>query len=323
MSLILAATLGTFFLLLLAEWLHGRKVARVGQLAFSDLPSWTRWLTISKGVRIVGGTLLAWGLSVLLELAPESRKDTELGKTPEGGFRHIVLVVDVSPSMRLEDAGPTGQKKRILRAQEVVMEMFQRINLEQAKVSVIAMFNGAKTVVTETVDLGVIRNIMDDLPLRWAFEPGKTNLFAGLTEASNQAKTWQPESTTLFFVTDGDTIPDKGTPALPRSIRQTFVLGVGNPTQGKFIDGHQSRQDASTLRQFASRIKGKYFDVNRLNIPTRELASLSEALPLKNESAVGLREAALTAVGTGGALVGLLPLLLAGAGKIGRRVSVG
>jgi Ca-activated chloride channel homolog len=306
----LPLTLGVFFLSILAEWMHTRRVRRVADLAFGHEANWRPWQWLVVGCRVLGATALVWGLSILAELPEGTVVKDE--KTPEGGFRHIVLVVDVSPSMRLEDAGPSGKQRRVQRGKDVVESVLQRVNLEQARVSVVAMFNGAKTVVKDTTDLGVVKNIMDDLPLRWAFEPGKTDLFAGMREAITLAKPWQPESTTLIFVTDGDTIPDKGTPAMPRSIRQTMVLGVGNPVQGKFVDGHQSRQDSTTLRQFASRVSGTFFDVNTLNVPSRDLADLSETLPLKNAAGVGLREAALAAIATGAFLLGLLPLALLG-----------
>jgi Ca-activated chloride channel homolog len=307
--MILTITLAVFFFSLLAEWLHGRRVARVADLAFGRTSAWRKWRFLAAGARILGATLMAWGLSVLYQL-PAGSAPAKDEKTPEGGFRHIILVVDVSPSMRLEDAGPSGKQKRVQRGKDVVESVLQRVNLDQTRVSVIAMYSDAKTVVKDTVDLGVVRNIMDDLPLRWAFEVGKTNLFAGLKQAVELARPWQPESTTLIFLTDGDSIPDKGAPALPRSVRQTLVLGVGNPVQGKFIDGHQSRQDSPTLRQFASRLGGTFLDVNKLNVPTRELSQLSESLPLKSGAGVGLREAALVSIALGGALLGLLPLVL-------------
>ena len=42
-------------------------------------------------------------------LPPKSYKT---GEIKEGEYRHLVLVLDVSPSMQLDDAGPTGKQKR-------------------------------------------------------------------------------------------------------------------------------------------------------------------------------------------------------------------
>ena len=43
---------------------------------------------------------------------------------------------------------------------------------------------------------------------------------------------------------------------MPASVAGVLVVGVGDPQAGMFIDGHQSRQDVSTLRQIAARLRG-------------------------------------------------------------------
>jgi Ca-activated chloride channel family protein len=86
---------------------------------------------------------------------------------------------------------------------------------------------------------------------------------------------------------------------------------LGNPVQGKFIDGHQSRQDASTLRQVAARLKGTYVDVNVKNVPSDAISSLTKVLPLRQGDRYALRELALAGIVIGSLLLALLPILLA------------
>ena len=93
-------------------------------------------------------------------------------KRPEGGYRHLVILLDVSPSMQLSDAGPGGQQTRAKRAAEILMSILNRIALEQCRVSVVAFYNGAKPVVIDTSDPEVVRNILSDLPLDQAFNVG-------------------------------------------------------------------------------------------------------------------------------------------------------
>ena len=112
-------------------------------------------------------------------------------------------------------------------------------------------------------------------------------------------------------MSDGDTIPDSGIPELPRSIQRTLVVGVGDARSGRFIDGHQSRQDFSTLRQLAGRLRGDYFDANEKHLPSALLTALSKSLPLRDTHERGRRELALTAVGLGGFILAGLPLALA------------
>ena len=177
-------------------------------------------------------------------------------------YQHVLLVLDVSPSMRLDDAGPDKDSSRMDRARELMESFFERVPIERFRVSVVAFYNGAKPVVVDTSDFEVVRNILGDLPMHYAFRSGRTRLFDGLQEAAQIAAPWEPRSTTLILLTDGDTVPATGMPRMPASVRSVLVVGVGDPRTGKFIDGRQSRQDVSTLRQIATRLGGVYHNGN-------------------------------------------------------------
>jgi Ca-activated chloride channel family protein len=99
-------------------------------------------------------------------------------------------------------------------------------------------------------------------------------------------------------------------PNLPASIADVVVIGVGDAVTGKFIDGRQSRQDRSTLRQMAVRLHGRYHNGNEKHLSSELLNSLSrKAKPSKLEQ-LGRREYALLAVGLGSFILAILPLLL-------------
>ena len=236
-------------------------------------------------------------------------------KIPDGGYRHLIIAWDVSPSMQLDDGGfDSGKQKKRTRAQrgaKVLLSLFERIALDQVRISIVAFFTGAKPVVVDTYDLNVVKNILDDLPLDMAFDPGKTSLIDGIEESVRLAKGWEPGSTTLLIVSDGDTVPDTGLPRLPPSINKVLVAGVGDPRRGVFIDGHMSRQNARVLRQLAKRLGGEYVDVNDVQIPTAQLAELAGVRNLVDPGEKGRRELALGCVATGAGLLALLPVGLA------------
>jgi Ca-activated chloride channel family protein len=213
--------------------------------------------------------------------------------------------------MQLKDAGSAAEQTRARRANEVMTSLLERIALDQVRVSIVAFYTSAKPVVIDTYDIEVVRNALNDLPLDIAFDVGKTALLEGVRQAAELAKPWQPGSTTLVIVSDGDTIPDTGMPDLPRSIHRTLVVGVGDARAGRFIDGHQSRQDVATLRQLATRLRGDYFNANEKQLPSPLLTTLSHSLPLRDTHPRGRRELALAAVGTGAATLALLPMALA------------
>jgi Ca-activated chloride channel homolog len=210
----------------------------------------------------------------------------------------------------LVDAGPTGKQSRRKRVADVMASFFQRVPVEQYKVSVVAVYSGAKPVVSDTHDLEVVNNILDDLPMEHAFKAGETDIFAGLNEAAKLAQPWRPKSTTVMLLSDGDSVPAVGMPKMPASVAHVVIVGVGDPRVGRFINGRNSRQDASTLRQVAVRLNGRYHDANEKQLPTtllQELTQSAEASPFE----LTRREYALIACALGSAVLALLPLLLA------------
>lgn len=306
----LIAALAALLLGALAEALHGRRVRRLAHLAFGPRARPAAWALAAPYLRVAALGALAWGFTTLLLIQPRSYSsegtDTSFADDPH----HVLLVLDVSPSMRLLDGGPEKKESRMQRARELMDSFFERIPIELYRVSVVAVYNGAKPVVIDTKDYEVVRNILGDLPMHYAFPAGKTKLFSGLDEAVKIAEPWNPRSTTLVILSDGDTVPATGMPRLPASIRSVLVVGVGDPNTGKFIDGRQSRQDVPTLKQIAARLGGTFHNGN-----DRHLASslISDAMGLESESLfekLTLRDYALIACAAGALALGLLPLLL-------------
>jgi len=311
--------LAVLLLAALAEWLHLRRCRRVAMLAFGPSGKAREWTSGVPIARVLALAFIAWGL---LNLFLTDSRPLKPKQTPEGGYRHLVIALDVSPSMQIKDAGPTGQQTRAQRASELITSVLQRSALEQMRVSVVAFYTGAKPVVVDTFDLAVVKNILNDLPLDVAFDIGKTTLLEGIRESFELAKPWKPGSAILLVVSDGDTVGDKGMPPMPASIAQVLIAGVGDTRVGKFIDGHQSRQEAANLRQIASRLRGIYHDGNEKHLASKEFAALAKVLPLESEAQRGKRELSLAAVVMGAATLAAIPIALALSGsgwQAGRR----
>jgi len=306
----LYAALAVLLLGTLAEWIHSRRVRHVAPLAFGPSRRPSPWARGAPHARVLALAGLAWGLSTLL-LAEPRRYAVGSGENAFNGEpKHILVVLDVSPSLHLVDAGPTKKESRTQRARELMESFFERIPLEEFKVSVVAFYNGAKPVVIDTKDFEVVRNILGDLPLNFAFQAGKTKLFDGLEEAAKVAKDWNPRSTTVVVVSDGDTVPSTGMPRMPDSVRSVIVCGVGDPQVGKFIDGRHSRQDVPMLKQIAARLHGTFHNGN-----DKQLASnlITEATGSEEESVfekLTRREYALIASALGALILAGLPFLL-------------
>lgn len=301
------AALGAAILCVLAELLHGIRMRRVGQLAFGPSGRPAMWARLAPLLRVVAVAAITWGMVTLIQLQPKVHQSEVIA---DGEYKHIVMVLDVSPSMRLQDAGVTKDQSRMKRARAVMESFFQRVAIEQYRVSVIATYTDAKQVVVDTKDLEVIRNILSDLPMHYAFTSGKTDIFAGIRQAFEIAKPWNPKSTTLILVSDGDTVPTTGMPKAPPSIGSVLVVGVGDPVQGKFIDGKNSRQEVSMLRQTAVRLGGFYHNGNEKHLSSEMLKQLTASKQENPFEQLTRREYALMACGVGGAILSMLPLLL-------------
>jgi Ca-activated chloride channel family protein len=299
--------IGILILAVGAELLHGQRIRRIAALAFGPDRRPAVWASSAPLLRVASLTALSWGLLTLIDIDPKVHKGEVLA---DGDYKHVMLVLDVSPSMRLEDAGPEHDLSRMKRARVVMESFFKRVPMEQYRISVVAVYNEAKPVVVDTEDIDVVQNILGDLPMHYAFVPGETDLFAGLTEAIKLVKPWQPDSTTLILISDGDTVPATGMPKMPASVRNVLIVGIGDPTKGSFIAGRQSRQDTATLRQIAVRLGGTYHNGNENHLSTATLKSLTEEAEAGVLEKLSRREYALIASAAGGLIYAFLPLLL-------------
>ena len=303
----LIVTITVLLLVGVAETIHAARCRKIARLAFGPRQSPRPWATVAPWLRVAAAAAVAWGLTTLLLIPPKIHRAVEVD---ESKMKHVVLVLDVSPSMRLDDAGPSNKQTRMHRAADIMESFFNRVPMEQYRVSVIAVYTGAKQVVVDTRDIEVVRNILSDLPLHHAFNSGETDLFSGLEEVRNVARDWKPGSTTVLIVSDGDTVPATGMPKMPASVANVLVVGIGDPQKGKFINGRQSRQDTSTLRQIAVRLGGIYHNGNEKQISSETLNLLTKATNTDPLAKFSRREYALIASGLGGVIYAFLPFML-------------
>ena len=275
--------LGTGVFAVLAEAWHARRTRRVARLAFGPLGQARLWTRLAPPMRVLALTAMAWGFVTLFYIRP---RVASFDKIPEGGYRHLVITWDVSPSMQLDDGGfDSAKQKKRTRAQRgagVLLSLFERIALDQVRISVVAFFTGAKPVVVDTHDLNVVKNILDDLPLDMAFDPGKTSLIDGIEESVKLAKDWKPNSTTLLVVSDGDTVPDTGLPRLPPSINRAkrfpslgSTCPMGCPSNVRAVTVFFSRDNTTCSLAESRRTTSLPLVLRRIVVPDFPLSSIN------------------------------------------------
>ncbi len=298
--------LGCALLMFVAEWLHGKRIARVAYLAFGSQGRSRGWVAVAPFVRIVGASSIAFGLTVLWLMQPAA-----IEKQPsQAASKHLLVCLDASPSMYVADSGPDGKKKRAVWAGEVIQAILDRLDTETTRVTVFAVYTKSIPVIEETFDRNVVRNLLDGLPLFAAFEAGPTRLSSGVSEALNYARKWESGSATLLIISDGDSEDKIEVRSIPSSIADTIVVGVGDPMRPTMVSGHRSTQDVASLKSLATKLKGKYHQGNNKHLPSEVLANLSMVRPRVTDG-IGLREVALTCIAVGGCLLALVgPLLI-------------
>ncbi len=308
MVIALLAALAAVLLAGAGEWLHARRVRRVARLAFGDGGRPAVWAAGAPLVRVVGLGLVVFGAAVLAGLDPVGGDQTP---SPRAS-KQVLIALDVSPSMRIKDAGPNAEKmSRTVWAGNVVQGVLDRLDMKDTRITLVAFYTKAVTVLQDTTDKNVISNMFDGLPLYVAFEPGPTDLVSGVTAALNVAKPWARDSATLIVISDGDAKSAMGSVRVPPAIADSVVIGVGDPNRASVVSGHSSKQEATSLRALAARLGGVYHDGNTRHLPSDVLRKLAMISPSVG-AGIGLRDAALAAVGAGCAMTALIgPALMA------------
>ena len=272
----LAAGLGVFLLVLAAEKLHERRCRAVARLAAGPTGTLRRWTRVVPLVKAVTLSAMAWSLATLLYgtggLFQTDRSTPDRHQSP----RQVVFVADLSPSMLLRDAGSKGDLTRSERAYEVVDAILRRLDGDVVY-SVIVFYTEALPVVVDAQDAELVRNVFNGLPIRFVMQPGQTDLGAGVRRTLEHLADYPAASTTVFLLTDGDATELGPIPKPPPAVRDVYILGVGDPNQGTYIDGHMSRQDTSLLGTLAGRLRGKYVDVNEKHVTTLALGQLAQS----------------------------------------------
>src|SRR5262249_32229454 len=120
-----------------AEVLHAGRCLKVAGLAFGQRRRPQPWLYLTAPLRVLAFAGLTWGLVPLLVLVPKAR---QAGVIAERDYRNLLLVLDVSPSMRLLDAGPTGKESRRRRVADLLTSFFARIPADHYRTTVLAVW---------------------------------------------------------------------------------------------------------------------------------------------------------------------------------------
>ncbi|MCH7225894.1 VWA domain-containing protein [Haloferula sp. A504] len=299
-------------LVLVAEALHARRCRVVAALAFGPAEAPRPWVKHVPYLRALAVGVFVWGCTTLLLIKPIAGGERDF---PEEKLRHVIFVLDVSPSMEgIADAGEDkgaggGRISRASRAKAIAADLINRMAHDQLHFSLLAFYTEARPVVVDCPDPSLVLEMMDR-PLSNAFEPGATDMIRGVALACDVARDWRTGSATMVLISDGDTVEETAIPVLPEAIGRVVVVGVGDPRQPTEIHEHLSRQDRGELTKLSRRLGGSYHDGNLTWVSDQLLGDLTKPQPLGRVLVWTRRELAILAVVIGAAVLAAIPLAL-------------
>lgn len=292
------------------EWLHARRVARTGRLTFGSAGAPRAWTKAVPFLRVPALASLVWALATLGSYDHSLRG----GGDDPASKRRMLVLLDVSPSMYLTDAGENGTEARRVRGYKVLKSILDRMPDKNVLYTVAGFYSEARLMVKDCRERGVVLHFAGETPFALTFDPGKSDLLKSLNKAGDLVKEHPAKTTTVLVISDGDSVPPKGLNPMPSSVDKIYFLGVGDTGRGVSIDGHVSRQDKESLSQLARRLGGEYHNCNRMRVPDAVLDAIATRAAAEGPMQIDRRLFALLVAVVSAALIGLLPIALEYAG---------
>jgi hypothetical protein len=247
----------------LAEWLHYRRCRGVARLAFADAGRGLRVVIAAAVARVAGLAVVLTALASLWESS--SVVTNAVGAVADPGeMDRMIVIMDASNSMNIQDAGPDGQQTRAGRARDLIYQLVSGAD-RMPRTTLITFGESAIPVVYDAKDWDVLSGVLLRAYYSKSFESEGTAVDDAIRKSLEMAADWLSGSTVVVLATDGDSAPSADHFEIPPSIRQFIVLGVGSPEgrpAGKKL-AEISRLEEGNLQRIAGLTGGDYFNANR------------------------------------------------------------
>ena len=258
---------------LLFLWWQGRQSARLLRYADPELFPWAAHTAAARPRTTMHALMhaLAWLLFALAAAGPRVPLELREGQAAPRHLLTVMVVLDVSASMRATDVSPD----RLARARLELLDWLPRLQGE--RVGLIVYAGEAGMLLPPTDDLGLLQRGLDQVDPR-LLEAQGTNLAAALDLARAQlaAAAGQARAVLLISDAEADSI-DPAAHAAVEALRLArlplFMLGVGSEAgapiplaEGGFAEtnGVQviSRMATAPYRQWAQTTGGRFASVS-------------------------------------------------------------
>jgi hypothetical protein len=263
-------------LVLLAECLHWRRCRRIARLAFAAPTHATRVLLSAAAARVAAVALLLFAL-VSLWSSSDVITNSVGAVATDGELDRMIVIMDASKSMNIQDTGPDGHDTRATRARDLIHQLISQTH-RMPRTTLLTFSESAIPVVYDAKNWDVLSTVLLRSYYTKSFGAEHTAIDHAVQKAFNMAADWIPDSTVVVLVTDGESTAALERFEMPPSIRRVLVLGVGSIEGRPAGTGLESisRLDEENLRRIANLAGGDYVNA------TREMLSperIDELLP--------------------------------------------
>lgn len=250
-------------LLLVIRWLLHYKFRQKLPSAFPAKQLKWQASSLLRHIPPVLGVLVLWLL--LTALARPQKTNEEVEQWSEG--IDIMLIIDISQSMQIEDFSPN----RLEAAKEVARKFIR--GRFQDRIGLVIFSGDAYSLAPLTTDYDLLFTYIDEINFD-KIENRGTAIGSALAVTTNRMRESDSKSKVLILISDGDNTAGNIDPITAAELASAFeikmyTIGIGKEGQvpwGKDLFGRtnyvQSSLDETTLREIADIGDGKFYRVS-------------------------------------------------------------
>ncbi|SDL05993.1 Ca-activated chloride channel family protein [Catalinimonas alkaloidigena] len=250
-------------LLWLLRWLFMYRFREKIEVALFDAqekPHWTTWLRFLPPLLFA----LSVGL-VLMALARPQKTSEQVDQYTEG--IDIMLVLDISESMKIEDFRPNRLEAAKNVAREFIAGRFQD------RIGIVVFSGDAYSLAPLTTDYKLLTSYIDDIDFKM-IQKGGTAIGSALAVATNRMRESDSKSKVIILLSDGDNTAGNIDPITAAELAKAYnikmyTIGIGKEGRvpyGRDVFGRpqylDNTMDETTLRQIANIGDGSFYRVS-------------------------------------------------------------
>jgi len=264
-------------LVFLIRWLMSLKFRQKLSVALPGKEK--RWTPVSL-LRFIPDLLTAGLLSlVIIALARPQKTNEKVEQWTEG--IDIMMVIDISESMQIEDFRPNRLEAAKQVAKDFISGRFQD------RIGIVIFSGDAYSLSPLTTDYELLHSYIDDIDFDMIENPG-TAIGSALAVATNRMRESESQSKVLILLSDGDNTAGNIDPITAAKLAKAYDIKMysiavgkeGKVPYGKDFFGRtryvENTLDETTLREIASIGQGEFYRVSD-NTALEQVFSLIDA----------------------------------------------